>query len=433
MTLGTGSQAGRASVSSLRPIGTAAALAVALVLPAAAGAAEPFVLDPGGMKPHVAVAENGTGHFVWAVETGGATTDGDEVRYCQVPRGATACTKTHRFDGTAAARTPGATGAPSPRRAGDHHRRAERTATRSRSSQATAGTRSPRRGRSATDGRPTIPSGFRAELGPGEDTVSMLIGGLFQAAPIDGPPPTRMPDLGPQLHGRPRVHRPADTDCRPSGMPLRTDHLPPIRRLREPQHGRELDPAQSGRARGGPDLAGGVSGVYLSYETAAGQLIRRYDQAGDSFGSAQVISGEGGGATISGDLHQSAGGSLHQTWTRPGDAPLQHRRSLDGGGAGCRPRRLQPTRQRLLTPACRHRRDGGGFAVWNDSPAARAGRSRSLTNGELPSSAPRPCRVQVGLAVAIAREGCFERQGSLHTAPGDVRINGIDLSGSGRS
>ena len=39
--------------------------------------------------------------------------------------------------------------------------------------------------------------------------------------------------------------------------------------------------------------------------------------------------------------------------------------------------------------------------------------------------------MQVGLAVAIAREGCFERRGSLYTAPGDVRLNGIDLSGPG--
>ena len=30
-----------------------------------------------------------------------------------------------------------------------------------------------------------------------------------------------------------------------------------------------------------PDLAGGASGVYLSYRTGAGQLIRRYEQSGD--------------------------------------------------------------------------------------------------------------------------------------------------------
>ena len=57
-------------------------VALALALPASASAGQPFPIDPAGKLPHVAVGEDGTGHFVWENRGGPSA-----VGYCQVPRG----------------------------------------------------------------------------------------------------------------------------------------------------------------------------------------------------------------------------------------------------------------------------------------------------------------------------------------------------------
>ena len=416
-------------MSSPRPIGAAAALAVVLALPVPAGAAEPFELDPDGGAPHVAVAENGTGHFVWGVSQSETASGLEEVRYCQVPRGATACAKTQRFEGVDGPSSEG------PRvllhRDGRVIIIAERGTERVALVSSDGGETFSERGE--LDGLPAGWSdlGFRAELGPGENTVSMLFGGLFQAAPLDGPPPSGYADLGPDFE---------------SGLAF-IDPLTPIVALWD------LDTITFRRYDGSgsyntsanwtpakpigpgdePDLAGGVSGVYLSYETREGQEIRRYDQSGDSFGPPQIISREGGGETREGDLQQSAGGSLHQTWSGTGDAPLEHRRSLDGGASWLPIETLAVDAssgfydQHVATSS-----DGGGFAVWSDGPSDRVRAVPIATNDEVARPEPESCRVQIGIAVAIAREGCFAQSGSIYRAPGDVRINGIDLTGQGQ-
>src|SRR3954452_13644279 len=87
--------------------GTARMLASILVLSGAAvaRAAEPpslggkaFVLtaEPGAQRPNVAVDDLGTGHFAWDVDQPYPKTD--TTVYCRVPRGATACQATQRFD-----------------------------------------------------------------------------------------------------------------------------------------------------------------------------------------------------------------------------------------------------------------------------------------------------------------------------------------------
>jgi hypothetical protein len=393
------------------------ALLLALALPSHASAGQPFTLDSGGRYPHVAVGEDGTGHFVWQ--------SADGIAYCQVPRGGTACTKSRRWTGVSG---PGIEG---PRvllhRDGRIIVIAEQVCDRVALISTDGG---------ANFSEPTpIASGcfgadlgFRAELGPGENTVSYLTGGLFKAAPLDGPATTAHARLGPVFE---------------SGLAF-VDPLTPIVALSDLKQisfrrydgsGDYNDPANwtapvvvgNGEE---PDLAGGVRGVYLSYESATGQAIRRFDAATGSFAPPQTISE---GETNSGDLYQSATGSLHQSWTRPGAAPLEQRRSLDGvnwlptetladdeGGA------RNFFHQHVATAG-----DGGGFAVWDDTTGGDARAVEIVPN----SGVTRPddsCRVQVGLAVAIAREGCFQRQGSLYTAPGEVRINGIDLSGAGK-
>ena len=122
--------------------------------------------------------------------------------------------------------------------------------------------------------------------------------------------------------------------------------------------------------------------------------------------------------------------------TRPGHGPATRRSSSGArsmGPTGCRPRRSPTTRTAGATSTTSTWRPPATAAAspsGTTTPRRRARGRESLRTTSVPP-APELCRVQVGLAVAIAREGCFERQGSLYTAPGDVRLNGIDLSGPG--
>jgi hypothetical protein len=52
-------------MSHIRGLTWMLAVTLALALPASASAGQPFVLDPDGENPHVAIGEDGTGHFVW--------------------------------------------------------------------------------------------------------------------------------------------------------------------------------------------------------------------------------------------------------------------------------------------------------------------------------------------------------------------------------
>ena len=393
-------------------------VALALALPASASAGEPFPIDPTGKLPHVVVGEDGTGHFVWENRSGPSA-----VGYCQVPRGGRSCTKTQRWAGLEGVNVEGPRVLlhPDGRIVVIAGRGCDRVALESADGGASFSEPT-----EISGGCPGAELGFRAELGPGENTVSYLLGGKFKAASLDGPPTVHgYAQLGPGFE---------------SGLAF-LDSLTPVvalwdlDRITVRQYDGTGDyndasnwfPPNDVGAGEEPDLAGGVRGVYISYETAAGQVVRRYEKETRSFDSPQQINE---GETSPGDFHQSTSGSLHQTWTQPGDAPLSQRRSLDGAN-------WLPTEtltdddsgffhQHLATAG-----DGGGFAVWDDSTAGDARAVEVPTNNSV-SPAPGLCRVQVGLAVAIAREGCFESRGSLHTAPGDVRINGIDLSGSGR-
>lgn len=66
----------------------ALAFGVCLAFAPAAGAATPFTVGT-GQFPDVAVDSTGTSHVVWDEHDGGPT--GDNIGYCQIPKGATAC------------------------------------------------------------------------------------------------------------------------------------------------------------------------------------------------------------------------------------------------------------------------------------------------------------------------------------------------------
>src|SRR5436190_3204661 len=75
------------------------ATSVALVAaPVAARAAKPFTLDGGARAsfPDLAVDSRGTAHIAWNVIRN--ITVGDQVVYCEVPRGKRSCARKRTFD-----------------------------------------------------------------------------------------------------------------------------------------------------------------------------------------------------------------------------------------------------------------------------------------------------------------------------------------------
>ena len=96
-----------------------------------------------------------------------------------------------------------------------------------------------------------------------------------------------------------------------------------------------------------PDLAGGLRGVYLSYETATGQVISRYDPTGRPVRrrvrAAQQISDGEGETNLTATSTRARAGAC----TRPGRGPATRRSSSAArstGSTGCRPRRSPTTR-----------------------------------------------------------------------------------------
>lgn len=76
-------------------LGALVAPANAAVPAAAPGQPQPITLtaDSNAHKASIAVDTDGTAHVAWAVTQSG----GDQLVYCRVPRGATACEKTQTF------------------------------------------------------------------------------------------------------------------------------------------------------------------------------------------------------------------------------------------------------------------------------------------------------------------------------------------------
>lgn len=71
-----------------------ALVALALALTASAASAAPFIISPtADSSPGIAVDSTGTAHIAWGSKSGAT----NQITYCQVPRGATACTNTNTF------------------------------------------------------------------------------------------------------------------------------------------------------------------------------------------------------------------------------------------------------------------------------------------------------------------------------------------------
>jgi hypothetical protein len=209
-----------------------------------------------------------------------------------------------------------------------------------------------------------------------------------------------------------------------------------------------------------PRLTTGPNGTFLMYRSTARDdtddkyFLRRID--GTAVGPAMPLSdGKGGNFR---DIVQDAGGILHALYTDR-DAGLGYRASADGGVSWGDQQTLVPGPDYSITHVRVTARtvDEGftGSALWesNDGGSqnppilmqALPDPSASLQVKPPPSTAPGPapapappvppaaCRLLTFAAVDVIADACLTRQGDTYTATGGVRINGLRVElGSGR-
>ena len=379
-------------------------VALFLVVPASADAARAFTLGS-GFSPNVAVANDGTAHFVWYEERG----DVDRLRYCQVPRGQNDCEKTQTFDGTGDA----------PYR--DHRAfvfmngsGSEVFLLASYSRNEPAGHRFDHLAYRSTDGGKTfgepVQIGDPDRQGPGDavtDGTSLGLitdEGYFTLTSLFGPAvPDQSLPLGTLLDPRRPLADPS-IGLAPGTEPVVTfDDLRRTLVFHTPDHTLaraqvfgfwSMAPSLDNDVQA--ELASGPKGLYaMLIRTKGGvcpchYVFRRWD--GTKFESAYTkikdFRGTGGSTGANHQLFQDAEGRLHTVWTKtdggratdPTD--LRYARSSGGEADFGKPRSLV---ERLKTVPIDLQvataDDGKGFLVWAESPKGRDTRLRAVAVG----------------------------------------------------
>jgi len=425
-------------------------LLVALFAPAAAHAAgKPFALDARDVAadPHVAVDENGVGHFAWNEERPFVSSEnpGDDLlRYCQVPRNGTACTKPATiaipeddFEGPRVL-LPGdgrvliitqrcCGGTPSldllwvvesldgglswgaPRKIGT-----------------------------------VAPSGD-AELGPGEFSVSVISsivtgGTFFQAAPLDDytGESANVGDAGAGVNN-PFAYGDVAFPDPLTPVTVMTD-LDTVYFRRWSGAGNYNDlgswgPLQEYGPGDETEAVDGPRGVFMTYKTE--DFPRQFRMArwgGMAFGASSPVTPRGD--PIFADFFQDRGGNLHFLWQENGPDELRHRMSRDGQTWAKAEVLADDDDGGLYNLGHATARDGGGFAVWDENGQGPVKAVQFGPTGpvkDLPQDNACVLELKVGSARIAAREGCLKKQAGTqrYRSKGDVRVNGIDLETSG--
>lgn len=378
-------------------------VALFLVVPASADAARPFSLGS-GFSPNVAVANDGTAHFVWYEERG----DVDRLRYCQVPRGQTDCEKKQTFDGTGDA----------PYR--DHRafvfvNGSEVLLLASYSRNQPAPHRFDHLAYRSTDGGNSFgsaaPVGDPEREGPGDAVTDgsafalITDEGDFTGSPtVAGELPGQSARLKDLLQGGSRFLADPSIALAGGKEPVVTFdngrrtlvfHAPGLTPLRANLSSSwVMAPSLSNQVQA--DVAAGPDGLYaMLIRTRDGvcpchYVFRRWD--GTKFESAYTkikdFRGTGGSTGANHQLFQDAEGRLHAVWTKtdggratdPTD--LRYARSSGGEADFGKPRSLV---ERLKTVPIDLQvstaDDGKGFLVWAESPKGRDTRVRAVAAG----------------------------------------------------
>jgi hypothetical protein len=210
-----------------------------------------------------------------------------------------------------------------------------------------------------------------------------------------------------------------------------------------------------------PRLTTGPSGTFLMYRGTAGDadnkyFLRRID--GTTVGPALALS-DGNGGNMR-DIVQDAGGILHALYTDK-DSGLGYRASANGGTSWGDQQTLVPGPDYTINHVRVTARtvDAGftGSALWesNDNgtqnppilvaplpdpsvslqvkPPPGGGGGTGTPPPSAPPVPPAACRLLTFAAVDVIADACLTRQGDVYIATGGVRINGLRLElGSGK-
>jgi hypothetical protein len=409
-----------------RPRLALAALLVALIACAPAQA-QPFQLTPTGADPDVAVDASGTGHFVWNQPSAAGS---DVTVYCQIPRGATTCSRFQNL--IPAGESLFDSAGPRVLLGGDGR---IVVVTGRCCSQVWRFTSTD--GGDSFDSRLvgdlTGTSDWNAVLGPGE-RVSLATSGTFQAAPLDGSTTAKADLLEGSIHG--------------TGLALIDPATPLV--VAAPSDDRTLawrrhlgagdlndaagwSPAQPVGPGTDPQLVSGPRGTYLFYEEGsasnAAYVVRRWNGAGFDAPLATVIAP--GGSQRQPAFHQDRTGRFHAVWGSNETMPqrLLYSTSADGT-SWSEPREIGPNEERgYFGNRIAAAGENDGFAVSDENEPSGNVEAAPLAPQAPPAERPddpscrtksefRPVRV-------LLPEGCFKQVGGRLETTSNVRVNGL--------
>ena len=409
-------------------------------------AAKTLQLAGSGRDPHVAVADDGTGHVVWNEARPGAP---DLLHYCRLPRGAAACVSQQvfalggeDFNGPRALYEDGRLTLVDDRCCfpGDRLTILE-------SSNGGLTFTPPRVIASPATLTSYSPLGFdgNAINGPGLNRITTAnsgSGGTYvQAASSTGAATSAAAQVDNDVPGPT-----ADTSS-PSVALL--DPLTPVAAFAQLTSDRVFVRAWAGAGEynniaawapsrplpgkaDDPRIAGGLSGAYLLYRSgkpiAQRYRVRRVTRTG--FGSPIKVSAKG--TPIFRDFTEDGSGHLHATWVDNGSPDrLRYSRSSNQKKFS-QPNQLARGRDVFFDTAIGAAEDGGGWVLW--TPASGGGGVRAAPFAPIGNGGGnQPCvpKLSYGKVVILAREGCLQKKGSRYSTPDPIRVNGLDLDPAG--
>ena len=398
--------------------------------------------DPAARQPDIVVTDDGTSHVVWGRELGAA---GDQIVYCGVPRGATACAVNHAYPlpGPLAS-GPNVVVMP----AGELVVTWELTGIDDADNRVFAIT-STDKGVTFTEprligNRAGSIFGWEGDVaaGPGNFSVSLLgnSGGAneglnYSAAPLDG----LTTDAAELTDDWRKAYSPSVAFVNPTTPIAAYSDLEHIffRRWSGSgayndvgtwlQEGVLADPGSD------PRLAGGLRGVYLMYadpQPPSDYWVTHFDTQSGQFRDPVMVSADDGSEAIFRDFFEDAGGTLHAVFLeRPAGSTWQLRQAVSPPGEGF----LAPQ-----TLATQDQTTGNFFNLRVGAAPQVGGAVVADSNSKGPiyfvpfaaSSGQTQCpaTVKLGIAVARALTSCFKKQSNgTRVATGPVKINGVDI------
>lgn len=405
----------------------AAAVAVlVLALTATPAAAQPFQLSPTGADPAVAVDNTGTAHIAWNQPSGEGS---DSTVYCQLPRGATTCSRfenlipagANLFDSAGPevllagdGRIVIATG----RCCGEVWRfiSADNGATFE----------------ALKVGDLTGTSNWHAALGPGS-RLSLATSGTYQAAPLDGYTTAKAELMPSSIQGTALTMLDGAT-------PLFVASTDGERNLGwrrhgggEPNDASTWSPAAPIGPGSDPHLTTGPKGTYLFHEEGSASnapyVVRRWTGAGFGPPLATVIAA--GGSQRAPGFHQDASGTLHAVWGSNDTMPqrLFYSSSADGT-TWTEPREISPYKERgYFHNEIAAAGPGDGFAVSDENENAGNVEAVALSAPTEPPERPDDpsCRTRAEFRPmkVLLPEGCFQQVGGRLETTSELKVNGL--------